>query len=236
MTAVFKREMQSYFYTPAAYVFMGVFVALSSVFFAMGNLQMRSGDMTSLIANMGYLWMLLSPVLTMRLMAGERHQRTDQMLFSSPCSLTGLVAGKYLAAAMVLLCTVLITFVYAVIVAFWGTLYVPEVLVSYLGLILLGLSYLAVDLFVSCFAKTQMTAVMLGFGANLLLWLSDVIAGAVSVTALREVLHFFSLYQRFEPFTQGQLGFANVLYNVVLIGLMLFMSVRVLDARRWSEA
>ncbi|MBQ4639194.1 MAG: ABC transporter permease [Clostridia bacterium] len=236
MRAVFKREIQSYFYTPAAYVFMGVFVALASVFFAVGNLLARSSDLTLLISNLGYLWMLLSPVLTMRLIAGERHQKTDQLLFSSPCSLTGMVVGKYLAAAVVLLCTVMITFVYAVIVAFWGTLYVGEVAVSYLGLIMLGLCYLALDLFVSCFAKTQMTAVMLGFGVNLLLWLSDVVAGATTIKAVEDALRFISLYQRFEPFTQGQLGFANVLYNLIFIGMMLFMSVRVLDARRWSEA
>lgn len=236
MRAVFKREIQSYFYTPAAYVFMGVFVALASVFFAVGNLLARSSDLTLLISNLGYLWMLLSPVLTMRLIAGERHQKTDQLLFSSPCSLTGMVVGKYLAAAVVLLCTVMITFVYAVIVAFWGTLYVGEVAVIYLGLIMLGLCYLALDLFVSCFAKTQMTAVMLGFGVNLLLWLSDVVAGATTIKAVEDALRFISLYQRFEPFTQGQLGFANVLYNLIFIGMMLFMSVRVLDARRWSEA
>ncbi len=236
MRAIFKREIQSYFYTPAAYVFMGVFLALASVFFAVGNLQARSSDMTLLIANLGYLWMLLSPVLTMRLIAGERHQKTDQMLFSSPCSLTGMVVGKYLAAAVVLLLTVVITFLYAVIVAFWGKLYVGEVAVSYLGLVLLGMCYLALDLFVSCFAKSQMTAVMLGFGVNLLLWLSDVVASATTMEAVQKALRFISLYQRFEPFTQGLLSFSNVLYNLIFISMMLFMSVRVLDARRWSEA
>lgn len=236
MRAIFKREIQSYFYTPAAYVFMGVFLALASVFFAVGNLQARSSDMTLLIANLGYLWMLLSPVLTMRLIAGERHQKTDQMLFSSPCSLTGMVVGKYLAAAVVLLLTVVITFLYAVIVAFWGKLYVGEVAVSYLGLVLLGMCYLALDLFVSCFAKSQMTAVMLGFGVNLLLWLSDVVASATTMEAVQNALRFISLYQRFEPFTQGLLSFSNVLYNLIFISMMLFMSVRVLDARRWSEA
>lgn len=236
MGAVFKRELQSYFYTPAAYVFMGVFLALSSVLFAVGNLQALSGDLPRLIASMGYLWMLLSPVLTMRLMAAERHQKTDRLLFSSPCSITGVVAGKYLAAALVLVLTVLCTGVYALIVAVWGKLYPAETMVCYLGLLLLGMSFLALDLFVSCFAKSQMTAVLLGFGANLLLWLADVIARAVTVEAVTDVLHFLSLYQRFEPFTQGQLSFSNVLYNLIFIGLMLFLSVRVLDARRWSEA
>ncbi len=236
MRAVFKREMQSYFYTPAAYVFMGVFLTVASIFFAVGNLQSGSSDLNLLLSNLGYLWMLLSPVLTMRLIAGERHQKTDQMLFSSPCSLTSVVVGKYLAAAVVLLCTVIGTFFYAVIIAFWGKLYIGEALVGYLGLILCGCSFLALDLFVSCFGKSQMTAVVLGFGANLLLWLSDIVAAASTAPVIRSVLQFLSLYQRYEPFTQGQLSFSNVLFNLAFIAIMLFMSVRVLDSRRWSEA
>ena len=236
MKAVFKKEIQSYFYTPAAYIFMGVFLAMGSIFFSVGNLKARSGDLNMLLANLGYLWMLLSPVLTMRLIAGERHQKTDQMLFSSPCSLMGIVLGKYFAAVVILLCTVVCTFIYAVIIAFWGRLYVMEAAVGYLGLVLCGCSFLALDLFVSCFAKSQMTAVVLGFGANLLLWLSDLVAMASTLPVMKYSLRFISLYQRYEPFTQGHLRFSNVLFNVAFCGIMLFLSVRVLDARRWSEA
>ena len=236
MGAIYKREMQSYFYTPAAYVFMGVFLALASVFFGVGNLAARSSNLLSFISQLSYLWMLLSPVLTMRLIAGERRQRTDQLLFSSPCSLSDMVLGKFFAAATVLLCTVGATFVYALLVAMYGTLYLGETLVGYLGLILQGCAFLALDLFVSCFAKSQMTAVVLGVGANLLVWLSDVLASAVSIQAVSDALNFLSLYQRFAPFAQGQLRFSNVFFDLLFIAMTLFLSVRVLDARRWSEA
>ena len=76
MRAIFRREMQSYFYTPAAYVFMGVFLALTSVFFGVNNLAGRSSNLMTLIAAMSYLWMLLSPVLTMRLLSEERKQKS----------------------------------------------------------------------------------------------------------------------------------------------------------------
>lgn len=236
MGAIYKREMQSYFYTPAAYVFMGVFLALASVFFGVGNLAARSSNLLSFISQLSYLWMLISPVLTMRLIAGERRQRTDQLLFSSPCSLSGMVLGKFFAAATVLLCTVGATFVYALLVAMYGTLYLGETLVGYLGLILQGCAFLALDLFVSCFAKSQMTAAVLGVGANLLVWLSDVLASAVSIQAVSDALNFLSLYQRFAPFAQGQLRFSNVFFDLLFIAMTLFLSVRVLDARRWSEA
>ena len=236
MRAIYHRELQSYFYTPAAYVFMGVFLILGSIFFGIGNLAARSTNMLSLLSQLSYLWMLLSPVLTMRLIAGERRQRTDQLMYSSPCSLTALVLGKYFAACTVLLATVAVTWIYALIVAVYGTLYVGETLVGYLGLVLQGCAFLALDLFVSCFARSQMTAAIAGVGANLLVWLSDVVAAAVSVEAVGEALRFISLYQRFEPFARGQLSFSNVLYNLLFIFVMLFLSVRVLDARRWSEA
>ena len=80
MHTIRKREMQGYFFTPVGYVFVGVFLAVSSVLFYMQILSQRSGDLPNFIAEMSYLWMLLSPVLTMRLFSEERRQRTDQAL------------------------------------------------------------------------------------------------------------------------------------------------------------
>ena len=236
MGAVYRREMQGYFYTPAAYVFLGVFLALGSIFFGVTNLASRSGNLLEMLAQLSYLWMLLSPLLTMRLIAGERRQHTDQLLLSSPCSLSGLILGKYFAACTVLMLAVAATGMYALIVAVYGTLYIAETAVGYLGLILQGCALIALDLFVSCFARSQMAAAAAGVGVNLLVWLSDVLASAVTAPWLQASLNFISLYQRFAPFVRGQLSLSNVLYNALFIGIMLFLSVRVLDARRWSEA
>ncbi len=236
MGAIYRREMQSYFFTPAAYVFMGVFLSLSSVFFGITNLASRSCNLLQLLSQMSYLWMLLSPLLSMRLIAGERRRRTDQLLLSSPCSLSGLVLGKFFAAGTVLLATVGLTGMYALIVALYGTLYFAETAVGYLGLVLQGCAFLALDLFVSCFARSQTTAAAAGIGVNLLVWLSDILASAVTVDWISGLLNFISLYRRFAPFAMGQLSFSNALYDVLFIGVMLFLSVRVLDARRWSEA
>ena len=126
MRAIYRREMQSYFYTPAAYVFLGVFLALGSVFFCIGNLAARSSDLLALLGQLGYVWMLLSPVLTMRLIAGEKRQHTDQMLFASPCPIGGLVLGKYFAACSVLLLAILLSLFFPLIVLLYGRLYVPE--------------------------------------------------------------------------------------------------------------
>ena len=105
MRAIFKRELQGYFYTAAAYVYMGVFLTLGCVFFAINNLAARSSDLNNLLWMMSYLWMLLTPILTMRSFAGERKARTDQLLLTSPVSPWGVVGGKFLAACAVLLCS-----------------------------------------------------------------------------------------------------------------------------------
>ena len=102
MRAIWKRELQSYFFTPMGYIFIGIFLLISSVLFFLSILRQHSGDLPTFIGQMSYLWMLLSPILTMRLLAEERQKRTDQLLLTSPVSLTGIVTGKYLAAVTVL--------------------------------------------------------------------------------------------------------------------------------------
>ena len=117
---------------------MGVFLSLSGLFFYMLVLDARSSDVLTFLGQISYLWMLLSPVLTMRLLAEEKQKRTDQLLLASPVSLPGIVVlGKYLAAVTVVACTVLLTLVYVLVVALSGAVY-PGELVGYLGFILPG--------------------------------------------------------------------------------------------------
>ena len=235
MRAIFKRELQAYFYTAAAYVYMGVFLLLGSVFFAVGNLAARSSDIFSFLGTMSYLWMLLTPILTMHAYAGERKARTDQMLFTSPVSLWSVVAGKYLAGCAVLVFTVALSLIYMLAAALYGRVYAGELLCGYLGFVLQGCAFMALDMFISARARTPVTAAVWGFGVNLLLWLMDVLSDAARVSLLRNALGFISPYQRFAPFLMGQLSYANCLYFVAVIGLMLFFTVRTLDARRWRE-
>ena len=235
MRAIFSREMQSYFYTPIAYVFMGVFLMLGSVFFAVNNLAARSGDVLSLLWDMSYLWLLLSPILTMRVFAGEKKSRTDQLLFTSPVSLGGVVLGKFFAAFSVLLITVLVSLIYPLIVVIYGKVYLGELFAGYLGFILQGAFFIALDMHLSARASSPAIAAVLAFGANMLLWLLDVVNAAVDLSILSSFLDFISPYIRYQPFTLGQLSFGSLMYYLLSIALLLFFSVRTLDKRRWSE-
>ena len=233
MRAIWKRELQAYFLTPTGYVFMGVFLLLSSVMFYLQIMQARSSDLPTFVGQMSYLWMLLSPVLTMRLLAEERQRRTDQLLLTSPVSLSGMVLGKYAAAYTVMAASVVLTLGFVAVVAVYGRVYPAEMAVAYLGFILQGGAFLALDLFISGCAKNQVTAAVFAFGANFVLWMLDLLENAVNSSFFSSVLSFFSLYQRAEPFLMGQLSAASVVYDVTFAAAFLLLTIHTLDARRY---
>ena len=235
MIAIWKREMQSYFLTPVGYVFMGVFLALSGLMFYMYNLALRSSDILTFLGQMSFMWMLLSPILTMRLLAEERHQKTDQLLLTSPVSLWGVVAGKYLAAAAVMILTVLLSLVFMGVIAIYGQVYPSELMVGYGGFILQGCAFLALDLFISGLCKSQVTAAVSAFGVNLALWLMDMVTPQVTLKWAADILNFLSLYTRYEPFLMGQLSYGAICYYLVFIAFFVAAAVYCLDARRWRE-
>ena len=231
MTAIWRREVQSYFTTATGYVYIGIFLLISSILFQLQILQTRSSDLLTFLGQMSYLWMLLSPVLTMRLMAEEMQKQTDRLLLSSPVSLTGIVVGKYLAALTVMLLTVILTFVYVGIVGAYGAVYPGEILTGYLGFMLQGMAFAAIDLLMSSLASGQVTAVLYAFGANFILWMLDMLSLSVP-SAVGRVLDFISLYSRNEPFLMGQLSFASIIFDLAVTVLALALTVYGLDRAR----
>ena len=235
MKAIWKREMQGYFYTATGYVYLGVFLTVSSVLFYLEILNQRSGDLPTFIGEMSYLWMLLSPILTMRLLAEEKQKKTDQLLLTSPVSLPRIVLGKYLAAVTVLLTATALTLFYVLIVAIYGRVYPAELAVNYLGFILQGCAFAALDLFLSGCAATPVTAAVLAFGANFLLWILDLLETVVQAPWISEILKFLSLYRRNEPFMMGQLSFAGLLFDLSFIAAFLALTVFRLDRKRYGK-
>ena len=236
MKAIWKREMQGYFFTAAGYVFLGVFLAVSSVLFYLEILSQRSGDLPTFIGEMSYLWMLLSPVLTMRLLAEEKQKKTDQLLLTSPVSLTGIVMGKYLAAVTVLLMTAGLTLFYVLVVGIYGTVFPAELAVNYLGFILQGCAFVALDLYMSGCAGTPVTAAVMAFGANFLLWMMDLMQNQIQIGWIEDTIRFLSRYSRNEPFLMGQLSWAGMIYDLSFAAAFLAMTIHHLDTRRIRRA
>ena len=235
MNTIRKRELQGYFYTSVGYVFIGVFLIISSILFYVGILKPRSGELPNFIYTMSYLWMLLCPILTMRLLAEEKQKKTDQLLLTSPVSLPGIVMGKYLAAVTVLLITAGMTLLFVLVVAIYGRVYPAELAVNYLGFILQGCALVALDLFLSGCAGTPVTAAVLAYGANLMLWILDEMYSLIQADWISEILKFLSLYRRNEPFMMGQLSFAGLLFDLSFIAAFLALTVFRLDRNRYGK-
>src|SRR5690606_25355348 len=117
--------------------------------------------------------LIVVPILTMRLLSEESRQKTDQLLLTSPLSVTGMVLGKYFAAVGVFLITLLITCIYPIILSFFGTIAVWEIVGGYVGFFLLGSAFIAVGLFVSSMTDNQVIAAVVTFSALLFLWILD---------------------------------------------------------------
>lgn len=235
MRAVFKRELKGYFYTPLGYIFAGVFLTIASLIFYLNNVLTLSSDLAGFFSMMSYVWMLLCPLLVMRLIAGERRQMTEQLLFTAPISLWGIILGKFFAALSVLLISILLSLVYPLLIAIHSRIYPMELLTSYLGFALQGCAFIAFDLMISSLSRSPTSASLMCFGANLLLWLSSLSATGASLW-VRSLLRFTNLYERFSPFLAGQLSFANIIFFIVFSACCVFLCGQIVGARRWRSA
>jgi ABC-2 type transport system permease protein len=178
MLAIFRRELKAYFTSPIGFIFLGFFILLSGVFFAVGNLLQASPDYTGMLSSITFVFLILVPILTMRLLSEETRQKTDQLLITSPLTITGIVMGKYLAAVAVFLITLLVTVLYPLMISFFALLGLAgwEILGGYLGFFLLGCAFIAVGLFFSSLTDNQLIAAVVTFAALLFMWIIDAIA------------------------------------------------------------
>ena len=234
MFTIWKRDLLGYFRTPIGYAFSGVFLSLAGLIFYLFNIRYLTSDILAYMNQLTTLLMLLSPLLTMRLLSEERQKKTDQLLFTSPISLTKIVVGKYLAASTVLFITLLLSQAYMLVIASYGRLYLGEWLAGYIGFFMQGLSFLALDLLVSSFAKNQITGAVAAFGANFFLWMIDMLS--TSTTGIvADIISFLSLYSRYQPFVLGQLSISSLFYYLCFIIACLLITIRILDARRFNQ-
>lgn len=246
MLAIWKREVQNYFLTPIGYVFMGIFLLVGAVFFFMDNIMPRSADLSTMFGDLSYLFMLAVPILTMKLLSEERRSKSDQLLLTSPRSIWDIVLGKFLAACTVLLATMAVTLIDVIVIAVYSndmvygsSVNVGLIFSNYLGFFLLGCGYIAIGTLMSALTENQVSAAVLTLGVNLLLQIIESILPQLTLPAALSFLtagfSWLSMYSRFLQFTAGVLSIANVFYYVSLCGVILFLAVRVIDKRRWSE-
>ena len=241
MSAVFKREFKSYFTTPLGYVFIGVYLLCSGAFFYLFTLTSSSPDSGFGVANfepmfslMFFILMVTIPLLTMRLFAEEKKNKTDQLVLTAPVGLFELVTAKFAAAYSIFLLSTAIIPVYGVVLSRFTEVAWLTMLGSLTGLLMLGAVYTAVGLFVSSLTENQMVAAVISVIVNAGFLLSSIAATHIKIGFIADFLKALSLLERYDRFTAGMFEVKNILFFISVVVIFLFLTVRIFEKRRWG--
>lgn len=236
MGAIFRRELKAYFTSPIAYIFIAAFYIYTANYFVNYNMAAGSTDMSYVFAGAFVIMMILLPLLTMRLMSEDKKQRTDQCLLTAPVSLGGIVAGKFFAAVCIFLAAMAIYIPYVLVVySLAGTVEWATIIGTMAALLLLGSSFISIGIFVSSLTESQVVAAIVSFVINMFFYMLDMLAGSVSNEFISNIMVSLGFYSRYNEFTTGVFDLSSVLFFVSTIFIFNFLTVRVLEKRRWAE-
>ena len=234
MIAILRRELAAYFYSPIGYIYLTVFYVFSGIFFSSFTLFRGVADITPVFSNLFMIVLFLIPLLTMRLLSEDKKNKTDQALLTAPISLTGLVFGKFLAALMVFLIGLSITIVYGVIVNVFTPPNWAIIWGNFIALLMLGMALISIGMFISAMTENQVIAAIGGFAAGFLLLLIEILSGFFQNPLIQQILREISFMRRFGSFPNGIFNFSNVFFFIGVTSVFIFLTVRVLEKRRWS--
>ncbi len=184
MSAVFKKEIRTYFTTMSGYVFLGFFVLINAYFFSRFNVGEGSPDYSGTLTYTFSMFLILIPVLTMRLFAEEVRQKTDQLLYTSPINIWKIVFGKFFAAASLFLLGTFIIALFPIILNYYGDVNFTQTFGCFLGYFLLGASLIAVGLFISVLTDNQIIAAVGTFAAVFFILMMDSVIMSMPVDTL----------------------------------------------------
>lgn len=234
MFAIFKRELRAYFTSPLGYVFLAIFYAFSGLFFYIFALSVGSTDISSVFLMMFMVLMIFVPLLTMRLLSEDKKQKTDQLTLTAPVSLLSIVMGKFLAAYAIFAIGVAVMPVYGFVMSTFATVSWLPIWGNTVGLLLLGGIFVSIGLFVSSLTENQMIAAIGGFFINLMILLMNTLTSALPSGFFQDVLSSISVYSRYSQITNGIFSLSSLIFFISVIFIFLFLTVRVLEKRRWA--
>ena len=250
---IFKREVRHYYTSPIAYVVIVIFTAVFG-FLYFRNLTYYSQLSYQLMQNPYYpqridlvmavfaplfssnsiIFLLVIPPLSMRLFAEEKKSGTKELMFTYPVKDIQMVLGKWLASLTVLLVMLALS-VPGVFMAFkfagsweWG-----PVLSGYLGMFLMGVSFLSLGILISALSENQIVALIISYGALLAFWFLGWAIDPNSGKKMADVLTEFSIIQHLDNFIKGVIDTMDVVYYVLFIFTCVFLTARVLESKRW---
>ena len=232
MCAIYKKELRAYLTSMTGYIFMAVLLAVTSLYYVANCLVGGYPVFGAVLSSVYFVLLIIVPVLTMRSMAEEKRQKTDQLLMTAPISLWKIVLGKYLAMVTIFLIPMAILCLYPLILLQFGSVSLPMAYTAILGDTLFGAACLGIGLFLSALTESQVIAAVLTFGVLFFLNMASGIANVIGASGvLASVLNALCIYQPFINFVQGMFDLTGVLYYVTVIILSLFLTVQLMQKK-----
>lgn len=232
MCAIYKKELRAYLTSMTGYIFMAVLLAVTSLYYVANCLVGGYPVFGAILSSVYFVLLIIVPVLTMRSMAEEKRQKTDQLLMTAPVSLWKIVLGKYLAMVTIFLISMAILCLYPLILLQFGSVSLPMAYTAILGYTLFGAACLAIGLFLSAVTESQVIAAVLTFGVLFFLNMASGIANVIGAGGLlASILNALCIYQPFINFVQGMFDLTGILYYVTVIVLALFLTVQLMQKK-----
>ena len=231
--AIAWKEAKTYFASPMAYIIIAVYAGLAAYYFVTSiSGVLPEATVRGFLIPSTLIFALLSPIITMRMLAEEQKLGTLELLMTAPIRDYEIVLGKFIAA-MATLISILIPTIYLVLLLIWfGTPDIGPILSAYLGIILFGMAALSVGLFASSLSANQIVAASLAVGILLMLSVIDLASNYVGGIFVELVLQI-SITRHFEDFSRGVVDTHDLVFYIIFTAFLLFLTVRSLESRRW---
>ncbi len=184
MRAVFRHELSSYFTGVTGYVFSAFLLLFTGIYTMVYNLQSASVHFEYVLGSMSFVFLIIVPILTMRVLAEERRQKTDQLLYSLPLTMTQVVLGKFTAMLVVFAVPMAVICLYPVVLSAYGNVYLPAAYGAIVGFFFLGMALLAIGMYISSVTESQAVAAGLCFVVMLMNYFLSDLAGFASAHGL----------------------------------------------------
>ncbi len=256
MFAIYRKEMRSYFINPIGYIYLGVFLVFSALLCCYSTIIAGTYDTSKYFTYLIFTFIVLIPILTMRLFAEERKLRTEQLLLTAPVTITGMVMGKYLAALTMFVGGILVSCINFLPIYIVGNAervgttmntqhigpITGEIVGSVLAVILLGAALIAIGTLISALTENQLSAAVITIGVIAVMVLLNVLnllkdsdgQPLIGSYIVRAIIDWISVISRYTSFSNGLFDYAAVLYYASLAFVFLFLTVRVYEKRRWG--
>jgi ABC-2 type transport system permease protein len=228
--ALLRKEEMALFTSPVAYVMISAFLVIMGYTFTLTLFVTHTPTLVHLFFQMYVLFLLMVPIVTMRLIAEERRLRTLEMLLTAPVTDASVILAKFLASLSLVMLMVLLSIAYAVALAVLGAPDWGPVFSGYIGLLLLGAALVSVGLLTSTLVSNQVIAAVLSLSVFLLLWIIDHF-GWLLPDPFNALSVNLSLLVHFKSFATGSLFLSDAGYFITVALLGLFLSVRALARR-----